>query len=89
MRFDIGDGRGINPGARVNRAQQGLLSVRVRCRDTVAAAVLVGAAGFDDGVDTITVGQRLGERFQDQRGRGFSHRDAVGGCVEGMAASVG
>lgn len=88
VEFDVADVGGVDPGALVGGAQDGLLGGGVGGGEGGAVAVVVGGAAADDGVHAVAVGEGAAEELEDDDSAALAAYVAVGAGVEGVAGAV-
>ncbi len=89
MRLDVADAAGVDRVAPVDLAQQLGLAAAARRGDAVGATVLVQARADDHAEDRVAVALGVGQPLEHQRAHALAGHEAVGGVVEGLAASLG
>jgi hypothetical protein len=89
VQFDVADAARVDAGAGVGGGQDLLLRGAVGDGQALAAAVVVDGAAGQDAVHRVAVGQRVGERLEDDEAAALAADVPVGAGVEGVAAAVG
>ena len=80
---------GVQARATIGVLNQGGLCLPVGHGDALAAAVRVDTGLADDGLNTITVGQSLAKRLDEDRGDTLATCITVGAVVPHVAAASG
>ena len=89
VRLHIGHFGRRNASVRKGLFDDGFLGRAVGHRQSAAPAVLIDRRPPDHGQDPIAVGDGVGDALQDHHAAALAAHVAVGGRVEGLAASVG
>ena len=81
--LDVADGLGLDSGVPPGVEQQILLRLGIRSGDAVGCTVVVHRTALYDGVDAVTVTDRVRQWLEDDRPHAFSPGGASGVPVEG------
>ena len=88
MSFQVADFVGRHASRSERRANDRLLCGAVGRGKAAAAAILIDRGASNHRQDAVAIGSRGGERFQDDNPAPFGTNVAVGGGIEGLAATV-
>ena len=85
--FDVGDGRGVDPGAPEGLLDEPALGHRIGGGERGGPPAVILRCAQDQGLDRIAVALRRRQGFQQQRGDTLAPHIAIGRGIEGPAAS--
>ena len=85
--FDVGDGRGVDPGAPEGLLDEPALGYRIGGGERGGPPAVILRRAQDQGLDRIAVALRRRQGFQQQRGDTLAPHIAIGRGIEGPAAS--
>ncbi len=88
VQFDVADVAGRDARPAQGGADDVPLRVGVRHAECLAAAVVVDRAAVDDADDLVLVGERPGQRLEQDDGGALAAYETVGAGVEGVALAV-
>ena len=89
VRLEVVDVAAAEAGAGEHRADEALLRTAIGHREAAGGAVLVHRAARDDGADPVAVALGVAQPLEHQDAAALAAHVAVGGGVEGLAASDG
>ena len=89
VRFEIGERAGIDVAGPPGVEQDFALGGRIGSGQAVGAAVVVGGAGAEHGVDRVAGGQGIGQGTEQDGGHSFAGDEAIGPLIERAAAAAG
>ena len=89
MAFDIGNITGRDAGLLVGGLQHLFLGAGVRGHQAVGTAVLIHRAAQYNSIHPVAIGQRLGERLENDHAHPFAAHVAISPGIKGFAAAVG